>query len=225
MVEIARATDVSCQTEREGNLCNHLVQVLKDTQKGKDVPELSGTKPWSLCVSNFGPILEFRGASGDLCTYTAYVWQTKCVTIRFSGRDNQGTPTDEAWCQTDPDEVSGKALENDERATAIKLTQLIERDPRLAASLGSHLDKSSGSTTIVLNDCCGSGHRGVTPISDNNQTDKAKSLSRRNQSKKNKKVITVLKPRWLNVGLAKQKESIHRNEFCVPKISSRQLSF
>ena len=45
MVEIARATDVSCQTEREGNLCNHLVQVLKDTQKGKDVPELSGTKP------------------------------------------------------------------------------------------------------------------------------------------------------------------------------------
>ena len=47
MVEIARATDASCQTEREGtyNLCNHLVQVLKDTQKGKDVPELSGTKP------------------------------------------------------------------------------------------------------------------------------------------------------------------------------------
>ena len=63
---------------------------------------------------------------------------------------------------------------------------------------------SSGSTTIVLNDCCGSGHRGVTPISDNNQTDKAKSLSRRNQSKKNKKVITVLKLRWLNVGLNKR---------------------
>ena len=47
MVEIARATDASCQTDRAGtlNLCNHLVQVLKDTQKGKDVPELSGTKP------------------------------------------------------------------------------------------------------------------------------------------------------------------------------------
>jgi len=153
-----------------------------------DPPNLTIVKASNLTVAK--SMLDIVPAADVSCQTDRETPDTLSQLVVTNNRHNHVTKSLTQVTQMDQESSTQASSINETR-----LRNLMSRDSRLAASLGSHLDGvagENGSTVIVVNAECCNAAAIQRPQSQTDEEQKSKSLSRKSQSKKNKKELREL---------------------------------